>query len=81
MYTNKVSTIFEKLPDECTEEEFVKAVWDSSIDPSIPFDQQNPTIVLGYVKPVGRVRLFGSDQSNVRMKLESRDKVIVFTNH
>lgn len=81
VYTKKVSTFFERIPEECSEEEFVKAVWDSSIDPSIPCDQQNPTIALGYVKPGGRVRLFGSDQSNVRMKLESRDKVIVFTNH
>ena len=81
VYTKKVSTFFEQLPGECSEDEFIRAVWKSSIDSSIPIEQQNPTIALGYVKPGGQVRLFGSDQSYTKMKLESRDKVIVFANH
>ena len=81
VYTKKVATFFDELPEECTEEEFVHAVWNSSIDSSIPKEEQNPTIALGYVKPGGKVRLFGRDQSSVKMKLDMRDKVIVFTNH
>lgn len=81
VYTKKVSTFFDEIPEECSEEEFIKAVWNSSIDSSIPCDKRNPTIALGYVKPGGNVRLFGGDQSNKRIKLDQRDKVIVFTNH
>ena len=76
-----MSTFFEKLPGECSEEEFIRAVWNSSIDSSVFKEQQNPTIALGYVKPGGQLRLFGGDQSDTTMKLEPRDKVIVFTNH
>ena len=81
VYAKKVCTFFDGLPSECTEEEFIKAVWESSTDPSIPYNEQYPTIALGYVKPGGEVKLFGSDQSTTKMKLDSCDKVIVFTNH
>lgn len=81
VYTKKVSSFFDELPDECTEEEFVKAVWMSSIDSSIPDHEQNPTVAIGYVKPGGKICLFGSNQSTTRMKLEKKDKIVVFTNH
>ena len=81
VYTKKVSSFFDELPDECTEEEFVKAVWMSSIDSSIPDHEQNPTVAIGYVKPGGKISLFGSNQSTTRMKLEKKDKIVVFTNH
>ena len=81
IYTKKVSSFFDELPDECTEEEFVKAVWMSSIASSIPDHEQNPTVAIGYVKPGGKIRLFGSNQSTTRMKLEKKDKIVVFTNH
>ena len=81
VYTKKVSSFFNELPDECSEEEFIKAVWKASIDPSIPADKRYPTIALGYVKPGGNVRLFDGDQSATKIKLDARDKVIVFTNH
>ncbi|MBQ9428077.1 MAG: hypothetical protein IJU41_00885 [Clostridia bacterium] len=81
VYSKKVSAFFDEIPAECSEEEFIRAVWNSSVDPSVPQDQRNPTIALGYVKPGGNIRLFGGDQSDTQMRLESRDKVIVFTNH
>ena len=81
VYTKKVSSFFEELPEECTEEEFIRAVWRSSIDPSVPEEKQFPTVALGYVKPGGKVRLFDGDQSASRVRLGIRDKVIVFTNH
>ena len=81
VYTKKVSSFFDELPNECTEEEFVKAVWMSSIDSSIPDHEHNPTVAIGYVKPGGKIRLFGNNQSTTRMKLEKRDKIVVFTNH
>lgn len=81
VYTKKVSALFDELPGECTEEEFVNAVWNASIDPSIPKEEQSPTVAIGYVKPGGKVRLFGRNKGSVNMRLDPKDKVIVFTNH
>lgn len=81
VYTKKVSAFFDEVPKECTEAEFIRAVWQASVDVTIPKEKRNPTIALGYVKPGGRVTLFHGDQSNETVKLEEQDKVIVFTNH
>lgn len=81
VYTKKVSAFFEELPGECTEEELIRAVWNASVDPEIPKEKQNPTVVLGYVRPGGRITLFEGDQSYRKVKLEKNDKIIVFTNH
>lgn len=81
VYCKKVSSFFDELPGECTQAEFVRAVWEASIDPSIPKHKQNPTIALGFVKPGGRVTLFEGDLTQNKMKLEKNDKVVVYTNH
>ncbi len=81
VYAKNVSTFFEEVPAECTAEELIRAVWDASIDRSVPKEKQYPTIVLGYVKPGGKIHLFAGDQSKDRVKLEAEDKIIVFTNH
>ena len=81
VYAKKVSSFFNELPGECSEEEFIRAVWESSIDPSVPENKRYPTVALGYVKPGGMVRLFGRNQRSTRMKPGEHDKVIVFTNH
>ena len=81
IYAKKVEDYFEEVPQECTESDFVKAVWNASIDPRIPAHQQSPAIVLGYVKKGGGIKLFGADQGVSRVKLQANDKIIVFTNH
>ena len=81
IYAKKVETFFEEIPGECTESELVRSIWFASIDPSIPAERRYPTIALGYVKPGGRVSLFGRDQTKKKVKLEKHDKIIVFTNH
>ncbi len=81
VYAKKVSTFFDEVPGECTQAELIRAVWNASISDDIPKEQQNPTIVLGYVKAGGRITLFEGDQSNKTVKLEKNDKIIVFTNH
>ncbi|MCQ2529146.1 MAG: hypothetical protein MJ108_08550 [Saccharofermentans sp.] len=81
VYCKKVSQFFDELPGECTQLEFVRAVWSASINPSIPKDKQSPTIALGFVKPGGQVTLFEGDLASNRMKLDKNDKVIVYTNH
>ena len=81
VYAKKVSTFFEELPLPCTQAELVHAVWEASTDPSIPADKMNPTIVLGYVKPGGKLTLFSGEHAQDLVKLRKEDKIIVFTNH
>ena len=80
IYTKKVSTFFKEVPAECTEQELIRALWFASVDPSVPEEKRYPTLALGYVKPGGQVTLFGGEP-NAKVKLEKRDKIIVFTNH
>lgn len=81
IYTKKVSRFFDEIPKDCTAEEFIRAVYLTSIDSNKPIEKRNPTIALGYVKPGGEMILFGGDQSNIKVHLESKDKLIVFSNH
>lgn len=74
IYAKKVSTFFDEIPPKCSEADLVRAVWNASKD-------KNPTIVLGYVKQDGTIKLFEGDQSNKKVELEAKDKIIVFTNH
>lgn len=81
IYTKKVNRLFNECPKPCTAEELIRAVYNSSIDESLPLEQQNPTIALGYVKPGGRMVLFEGDQANIEVRIEVKDKLIVFSNH
>ncbi len=81
IYTKKVSTFFEEIPGECTAAELIRGVWNASVSSDIPVAKQNPTVVLGYVKPGGRITLFEGDQTDIPVKLEKQDKLIVYTNH
>ena len=74
VYSKKASAFFAELPQECTEAELIRAVWAETKD-------WHPTVVLGYVKPGGFVRLFCGDQSAQTVRLEPDDKLIVFTDH
>ena len=81
IYAKKVSRFFNTIPAPCTAEQFIRALYNKSTDPSIPPEKQNPTIALGYVKPGGRMVLFEGDQSSIKVELEEKDKIIVFSNH
>lgn len=75
IYIKKVSRLFTELPGKCTAEQLVRAVYEASLE------DNNPTIVLGYVKPGGRTVLFSGDRSAIEVELESCDKLVVFTSH
>lgn len=81
VYIKKVRRFFEELPKKTTADQFVRAVYNASVDDSIPIKKQNPTIVLGYVKPGGKMVLFGGDQSEIEVDLDINDKLIMFSNH
>lgn len=81
VYTKEVDRFFNEIPEKCTACELIRAVYAASVDETIPKEKQNPSIVLGYVKKGGRMCLFGRDQEETLVKLESGDKLIVFSNH
>lgn len=81
VYIKKVSRFFTEIPKPCKANEFVRAVYAASVDPSVPKEKQCPTLVLGYVKPGGRMTLFCGDLSQIDVVLEERDKLIIFSNH
>ncbi|MCR4556338.1 MAG: hypothetical protein K5779_00755 [Saccharofermentans sp.] len=81
IYVKKAKDFFVKLPDECTADKLIRGVFDASYDPELPSEKQNISIVLGVVKQDGRIILFSGDQSAVSVKIEEKDKVIVFSNH
>lgn len=81
IYAKKVSRFFNEVPKKCTSEEFVRAVFEASIDESIPAQKRNPTITLGYVKQNGEMFLFSGNQSNKEVEIDINDKLIVFSNH
>ncbi|MBP5655265.1 MAG: hypothetical protein J6X33_07085 [Clostridiales bacterium] len=81
IYVKKARDFFSELPPECTAEQLIRAVFEQSYDPAIPSDRQNISLVLGYVKPGQDVVLFGGEQSQIKVKLEAKDKIIVFSNH
>lgn len=81
IYVKKVKTFFDKMPGKTNAADFVRAVYDASIDESIPIDKRNPSIVLGYVKADGEVSLFSKDISSIKVDLNDKDKLILFSNH
>ena len=81
IYIKKVSRFFDEVPKPTTADQFVRAVYNGSIDDSIPRDKQNPTIVLGYVRDETQMVLFSDDQADIKVELTSDDKLIMFSNH
>ncbi|MGN0114790.1 MAG: hypothetical protein ACI396_05645 [Acutalibacteraceae bacterium] len=81
IYIKKVRRFFNEVPKAASAEQFIRAVYSDSVDDSIPPEKQNPTIVLGYVKPGAKMVLFSGDQSDIDVKLDINDKLILFSNH
>ncbi|MBE6773393.1 MAG: hypothetical protein E7544_04120 [Ruminococcaceae bacterium] len=80
VYIKKIADYFEEIPEETTADKLVRAVFNASVNTEKKEDI-NPTIALGYVKPGGRVKIFGGDLSEINVKLELRDKMILFSAH
>lgn len=69
------------MPGTCSAQQFIRALYEASLDESLPEDHRFPTLALGYVKPGGKVVLFSGDQASIDVTLEEKDKLIVFSNH
>lgn len=81
VYIKKVRRYFDEIPKVTTADQFIRAVYNASVDESIPLEKQNPAIVLGYVKPGAKMVLFSEDQEDIKVEFEENDKLIIFSNH
>ena len=85
IYLKEVDRFFlpGQIPGQCTAAQLIRAVWEQSIDPAVFGDKLNPTLVLGYVRPHDDVKmhLFTKDQDKTSVKLQPRDKLIVYSLH
>ncbi len=81
IYIKKVRRYFTEIPKPTTADKFIRAVYNASVDDSIPVEKQNPAIVLGYVKPGANMVLFSEDQEDIKVELDLNDKLIMFSNH
>ncbi len=80
IYIKKVKRYFDTLPGETTADQLVRAIYNASIDEE-RMGFVNPTVALGYVKPGGKVKIFGGDLTQIKVKLEERDKLVLFSAH
>ena len=81
IYVKKVSRFFDEVPAPCKADQLIRAVYAATTNPALPEELRNPAIVLGYVKPGGRMVLFSGNQTKIDVQLEKRDKLILFSNH
>lgn len=81
IYAKKISRFFDSVPKPCNAAELIRAVYKESVSESIPLAERYPTIVLGYVKPEGKMVLFSGNQSKINVELTEKDKLIVYSVH
>lgn len=75
----KVSSFFREIPPKCTAHDLVRAVFEASVSPAEASEKLYPTLVLGYVKATGETIIFSGDLSEIDVKLEAEDKIIIYT--
>ena len=80
VYIKKVKRYFSEIPAPTTADKFVRAVYNASLDENV-VGFVNPTIVLGYVKPGGIIKIFSGDLSQIKVDLGVEDKLILFSAH
>ena len=80
IYVKKVKRYFNGIPKPTTADKLIRAVYSESLDEKIS-GFVNPTIVLGYVKSNGEMVIFGGDLTQIPVKLEEHDKLILFSAH
>ncbi len=80
VYIKKVKRYFSEIPAPTTADKFVRAVYNASLDENV-VGFVNPTIVLGYVKPGGIIKIFSGDLSQIKVDLGVDDKLILFSAH
>ena len=74
LYIKKAGAFFSEIPPPCTAAELIRAVYHASPD-------ENKSVVLGYFRADGEMRLFGGKQTDIQVALSGEDQLIIFSNH
>ncbi len=80
IYIKKVKRYFDSLPQETTADNFIRAVYEESLDEN-KYGAANPTVALGFVRPGGELKIFGGDLTKLPVKFDDKDKIILFSAH
>ncbi len=80
IYVKPVNEFFEIMPEQCTAAELIRAVYEASIENNTS-EIEHMSLVLGYVKPGGKMILFTGNQKSIPVNLEAKDKLIIFSDH
>ncbi len=80
IYAKRVDEFFEEVPKKCTAAELIRAVYAESTKNNAGL-VRHMSLVLGYVKPHGRLVLFTGNQNDISVELEPKDKLIIFSDH
>lgn len=80
IYVKPVEEFFDEIPKPCSADELIRTVYNASIEDNSG-EIQHESVVLGYVKPGGRLVLFSGNQKKVNVSLEPKDKLIIFSDH
>jgi len=80
IYIKTVQEFFTEIPKQCTAEELIRAVYNDSITDNTE-TVEHMSLVLGYVKPGGILKLFTGNQKKIPVSLEAKDKLIIFSDH
>ena len=76
LYIKEVSRFFKDgfIPPLCSARELILGVYEAS-------PKNNKAIVLGYSSPGGKMTIFSGNQSEIKVELSEKDKLIIFSNH
>jgi len=75
LYIKPVSKFFAEHPAPATAADLVRAVYEESCRIG------NPSILLGYVQPGGKLTLFSGDRNAITVELTAKDKLVLFSGH
>lgn len=74
LYIKNVGTFFGNIPPKCSAYDLIRGVYGSG-------DENNKSVVLGYINKNKERILFVGDQRKISVELCEDDKLIIFSNH
>lgn len=77
LYIKRVGDFFSEIPAPMTADELIRAVYREAVR----IDEENTTVVLGYVTVKEEMIIFKGDLRRIEVALEPDDRLIVFSNH
>ena len=75
LYIKPVDKFFTEIPSSCKASQLIRSIYKQT---SL---QNNPSVLLGYVSPGGKMTLFEGDQNDIEVTLTHKDKLVLFSSH